>query len=128
MLASLVNNPVLGGFLDGTLPENVKGSPFGVIFPLLGLVLLGGSIWMILTTNIGAKRAIQLTFGAFVAYLGFHSTTWIMSETGPKLQATGYWETRIPSFVIGALCFLTVAVLLLVWHMNERAAQRVDED
>jgi len=128
MLALLVKAPVLAGWLDHTLPENAKGTPWTVLFPLLGLILLGGSIWAILTTDVGAKRAFQLAVGAFLAYFGFHSTTWIMSETGLKLAPTGYWQTRIPSFLIGIICFSLVGVLLFVWHMNERATQRVEEE
>lgn len=132
MLATIWANPVLGALLDGTLPENAKGGGAGVmwtiIFPILGLLLLGGSIWLVLSTDVGAKRSIQLCVGAFLTYLFFHSLTWVITGNGYKIHPEGYWATRIVSMVTALVCLVTVAILFYVWHHNERAAQRVDED
>ncbi|MBX7161893.1 MAG: hypothetical protein K1X95_16520 [Acidimicrobiia bacterium] len=132
MLATVWANPILGALLDGKLPEHAKGEGAGVmwtiIFPLLGLVLLGGSIWLILSTDVGGKRSFQLCLGAFLTYLFFHSLTWIITGNGYKVQPEGYFATRIVSMILALVCLAVVAVLFYVWHQNERATQRIDED
>lgn len=132
MLATVWANPILGALLDGKLPQHAKGAGAGVmwtiIFPVLGLLLLGGSIWFILTTDVGAKRAIQLCSGAFLTYLFFHSLTWVITGNGYKVKPEGYFPTRIVSMILALVCLSTVAVLFYVWHRNERATQRVEED
>lgn len=132
MLASVLASPVLGALLDGKLPEHAKGEGAGVmwtiIFPLLGLLILGGSIWLVLSTDVGGKRAIQLCSGAFLTYFFFHSLTWIITGNGYKVHPEGYFPTRIVSMIMALVCLAVVAVLFYVWHVNERATQRVDED
>ncbi len=120
--------------LDGSIPEHAghAGSLilkfWGTFFPVLGLILLAGSILLILTTNVGFRRGFQLVFTTFFGYLFMQALTWILSGNGPKvsLETTSYFGLRIWGVGIAVASLLIVTVMLISMHRAERRAQRVD--
>lgn len=120
--------------LDGKLPEH-GGEPgstillfWGSFWPLVGLILLMGAVMLILWTNVGFRRSLQVTAAAFFGYLAFHSLAWVLSGNGPRTDAGTYFGDRIQGFGIGFASLIIFVLIVVVTHISERRAQEVAED
>lgn len=120
--------------LDGFLPEHggEAGSTillfWGTFWPIVGLILLMGAVVLILTTNIGFRRALQVSAAGFLGYLAFHSLTWLLSGNGPRTEPNTYFNDRIQGLGIGLGAFVLFVALLVTMHIVERRAQQVPEE
>ncbi len=119
--------------LEGSLPEHggEAGSAilkfWGTLFPLLGLILLMGAVVLILWTDVGLRRSLQVSAGAFFGYIFLHSITWILSGNGPKGDGTGFWNDRYLGVLIGLGAVAIFVTIVLTSHYAERKAQRVPD-
>jgi len=118
--------------LDGILPKHMLGdggSILAILFVSLGVALLCGSVWLLLSTNVGGKRALQLTGAILLSYLFINALVWMVAGNGPLLgEGAGYWERRLMGGMIGLVSLVLLGVLLIVSHQNERAQQRVEKE
>jgi len=125
--------------LDDLLPEHLEGAPLiAILFVTLGVVLLLGSVWFLLSTNIGAKRGFQITVFAVLGYLFLNAITWIVSGNGPVAWpvsfmpevSTGsdYFDRRVVGGTLGLLALVLLALGLWWMHTSEREQQRIPED
>ena len=121
--------------LDGTLPLH-GGEPgsftvffWGIFFTTFALSILGGSVLLILTTDVGIRRASQLVVASFLGYLFLHSLTWVLSGNGPRTtpEATDFFGQRLVGFIIGIVSLGIFAVMMAIMHNGERRMQRVED-
>ncbi|MCC7075871.1 MAG: hypothetical protein IT198_01980 [Acidimicrobiia bacterium] len=133
---SLAGTGILAQILDGKLPHHggEAGSTillfWGFFFVTLGAVLLIGSVALILTTDVGFKRAIQVIIATIAGYLAFHSLAWMLNATqAPRFDpaATGFWGLRVAGITIGLVSLIVFLVMVVFMHVFERQRQRVPD-
>ncbi len=117
--------------LEGSLPEHAVGYGgfWGYFFVALGLVLLVGSVWLVLSTDIGAKRGLLVVSTGFVGYLFLHALQWMLSAQAPRVapEDNTYWGQHLVGMGIGAGALVFLTVVLFLSHRFERQAQRVED-
>ena len=97
---------------------------WGSFWPLVGLILLVGSILLVIYTNAGFRRAMTIVAGSFFGYLFIQSITWVLSGNGPRIAGNaGYWADRIRGIGIGLGALLIFAAIMVSSHISERRAQ-----
>lgn len=133
---SLVQAGVLAQILDGKLPEH-GGEPgsaillfWGTFFVVLGAVLLIGSVALLLTTDVGFRRAIQIIIATVSGYIAFHSLAWMLNASqAPRFdkEAAGFWGLRLAGMTIGLSALVIFVFFVVFMHLFERDQQRVSD-
>lgn len=129
----MIRADILFQAIENLYPEH-GGEPgsaglmfWGILFVVIGGALLIGSVLLVLSTDIGFKRAFWATCAVVSGYMFLHSLTWILSGNGPRGEGSGFWNHRWQGGIaIGGVALVAFIAICVVWHITERKQQRAE--